>query len=277
MAFNRKQRVVFTSLSLFLVGYLFYFWVARGTEPSAGNEPASPFSKQAPSKRLGQAENGKDPPVFPANARTAALHPALVPLSLQAGANHSLTQLPRRARPAVPSSRVDLQALKDQKNLQPSLDPEASILQPGTQPFEILVSGVPEVVHAALNEVYVQRPDGTAEILEIPPVQDLAGWEASARELSQTPEVVLYRPELPRAEANLVTLGTTMVLTEESPTTANEIIAAEDWRLVEAPVYAPGRYIVAAASPVVTLETLRRWKQLGRSNLEGNFRRHCLS
>lgn len=210
-----------------------------------------------------------DPDRNPSNSS----QPRLVPLSRQAGANHALAQLPRRARPAVPSSRVDLQALKDQENLQPSLDPEASILQPGTQPFEILVSGVPEVVHAALNEVYVQRPDGTAEILEIPPVQDLAGWEASARELSQTPEVVLYRPELPRAEANLVTLGTTMILTAESPATANEIIAAENWRLIEAPVYAPGRYIVAAASPVVTLEALRRWKQLGRSNLEGNFRK----
>lgn len=209
----------------------------------------------------------------PDGSAASSSHSTLVPLSLPAGAAHSLAQLPRRARPAAHATRSDWQAFKNQESQQPSVDPEASILRPGTQPFEIVVGGVPEVVHAALNEVYLQRPDGVAEIAEIPPAPDLAAWESAARGLSSQPEIVLYRPELPRAEANLLTLGTTMVFTADDPETAGEIIAAEGWNLVEAPAYAPGRYIVSTASPAVTLDVLRRWKQTGRGSLEGNFRK----
>ena len=125
----------------------------------------------------------------------------------------------------------------------------------------------------ALDEVFVPRPDGTAEIVEISPARNLGAWDAEARRISPQAEVVLYRPEFPREDGTFLALGRQMVLTAPDLESAQRIIQVEGWSLVEAPTYAPGRYIVGTGGPAYTLETLRRRKQVGQVDLEGDFRK----
>ena len=189
--------------------------------------------------------------------------------------HHPLKQLPRVERPKASVSRAEINRLKLSEAAGPTVAPDASIFQPGTEPFVLRIQNRPTLLHAALNEVYLPaRQEGAqAEIVEIPPVEDLAAWQEAAAILSPEAQLVLYPPTESRDEAHVLVLGNSLVVTASSATEAQQLISDAGLVLVEAPAYAPGRYVATAAHPVASLDALRRAKASGESRLEGDFGR----
>jgi subtilisin family serine protease/subtilisin-like proprotein convertase family protein len=198
----------------------------------------------------------------------------LAPLTASAP-DEPLKKLPRLARPNLQSSAEKRGRFKTVDASGGSIAPDASILQPGTAPFLLMVHNQEVRLHAALNEVYLPATSnqGIAEIVSIPPAEDLAAWQEAAGEISPQGQLVLYRPEEPREESQLLLLGTSLVISAETQQEAQEIMQAEGLTFVEAPEYAPGRYLAAAPNPVLSLAALRRAKLLPGSSIEGDFGR----
>lgn len=178
-------------------------------------------------------------------------------------------------RPKEGDSLEDI--LKYKRRVENGEIPEDSMASrnfPATPPFEIEVGGGRVLYHAALNEVYVPNRDGKHEIIEIPPVANLVEWQQEAERISPEAEIVLYRPELPRTEANALMLGSTLILAANSEGEARTLAADQGLQFVR-PLgdSLGGRYLVSAPSPRLSLEALLELKMQKTGNLSGNYRK----
>ena len=183
---------------------------------------------------------------------------------------------PKVIPPEPDASLAEKRKFKEQEAREQTIDPRASIFHPGTEPFTLVFQGRATVLHAALDEVYlppVATPQGEQEIITIPKVADLREWQTRASEISPEAQMVLYPPEEPRNDKNVLLLGRTLILTAENPASAQAQAGRDGLEFVEALAYAPGRYLVSSASPAVSLELLRRGKQNGAVLYEGDFGR----
>jgi len=237
-----------------------------GMTPRTGLKKNVESSQEAKTPGHAKPDSSSSPQV--------ARQPSLPPL-VAAGEDHPLKRAPRMIRPEPGLSRAEIHRYKLLDSSGPTLAPDASILQPGTEPFTIALQSQPTLLHAALNEVYIpSRVHGAeAEIVEIPPTENLGDWQKAADRLSPDAQLVLYPPTESRTEANALLLGTSLVVTAASLAEAQERIVEAGLVLVEAPDYAPGRYLAAANTPVASLDALRRAKQNGETYLEGDLGR----
>jgi subtilisin-like proprotein convertase family protein len=154
-------------------------------------------------------------------------------------------------------------------------DDDTSLRQPGTAPFDLIVGGETRRYHAALNEIFVQKPDGTAEIVEISAAPDLQAWQKEAQEVDPKAELVLYPPDQPREESQALILGSTLIVEAENEAQATALAAEEGWEYLQ-PVGGEnslGRYLVANSNPVVNLQALLAQKLRKGGVVTGNFRK----
>ena len=153
-------------------------------------------------------------------------------------------------------------------------DDHHSIRKPGTSPFVIMVRGEFTRYHAALDEVFLTKTDGSAEIVEVPAAQDLDSWQQEANRLGSGAELVLYPPDQPRDEAHALILGSTLIVTAESEAQAQSIAAEEGWEYMR-PLGDEkfGRYLVSTPRPTVSLQALLAQKTRKAGTVTGNFRK----
>lgn len=241
-----------------------------GEGPSKDPHHPSVFPQEKPAEnrdaRSDESRSGGD----------SAAHPDSPHAPLAASTpEEPLKKLPRLPRPSAQSSAEERRRFKMADASTGSIAPEASILQPGTAPFILTVRNQEVRLHAALDEVYLPATHnhGIAEIVSIPPVEDLTAWQEAASQISPEAQLVLYRPEEPREESQLLLLGTSLVISAETQQEALEIMQAEGLTFVEAPEYAPGRYLANAPSASLSLAVLRRAKCRPGLSMEGDFGR----
>lgn len=268
------------SLTAFILAtvFLFPFLLLKILGPEGRGDPLKSslpvknqdgFINATTSRGATESKPMKDLPVSGSN-RDEALPPLTA-----SGPLEPLKRLPRLARPGPTSSPQEKLHFKMVDASGGSVAPDASIFQAGTSPFLLQVRGQATVMHAALDEVYLPPAfnHGIAEIVQIPAVEDLAAWQEAALQVSDQAQLVLYRPEEPREDENMLLLGTSVIVEAPNPEDAQAFMASEGLAWVDSPDYAPGRYLAAAPSPMHALRVLRRAKSQPGFALHGDFGR----